>query len=68
VIGLKISRQFFNQCEAKQKPLAPGARDFSRALSNLLAIARNFDWFIALFAFVVIGRTNNCGNGFATAI
>ena len=28
VIGLKDSRQFFNQLEAKPKPIAPCMRDF----------------------------------------
>ena len=37
VIGLKDSRQFFNQWEAKPKPkpIAPCTRDFSRASSEL---------------------------------
>ena len=51
---LKISRQFFNQWEAKPKPIAPCSRDFFRTLSKLQVIARNSDWFIALFASVVI--------------
>ena len=34
VIGLKESRQFFNQWEAKPKPIAPSTRDFSHASSN----------------------------------
>ena len=64
VIGLKDSRQFFNQWEAKPKPIAPCTRDFSRASSELQVIARNCDWFIALFAPVVIGRGNCFGFGF----
>ena len=40
VIGLKDSRHFFNQWEAKPKPIAPHTRDFSRALSELQVIAR----------------------------
>ena len=36
-------------------------RDFSRALSKFQIIARNFDWFIALFAPVVIGWSNCFG-------
>ena len=55
VIGLKDSRQFFNQWEAKPKPIAPCARDFSRASSEWQVIARNSDWFMALFVPVVIG-------------
>ena len=31
----RLSRQFFNQSEAKPKPIAPFTRDFSRALSEL---------------------------------
>ena len=44
--------------EAKAKPIAPCTRDFSRASSELQVIARNCDWFIALPAPVVIGRSN----------
>ena len=51
LLSLKISRQFFNQWEA------PSTRDFSRALSKLQEIASNSDWFVALFALVVIGRS-----------
>ena len=58
----------FSQLDAKPKPIAPRARDFSRALSNLQVIARNCDWFIALFAPVVIGRSNNFGFGFSTVV
>ena len=68
VIGLKDSRQFFNQWEAKPKPIAPCTRDFSRALSKFQIISRNCDWFIALFAPVVIGRSNCFGFGFSTVI
>ena len=68
VIGLKDSRQFFNQWEAKPKPIALCTRDFSRGLSELHVIARNFDWFIALSAPVVIGRSNYFGFGFSTVI
>ena len=31
---------------------------FSRAFSRLQVIARNSDWFIAVFALAVIGRSN----------
>ena len=58
----------FSQLDVKPKPIAPRARDFSRALSNLQLIARNCDWFIALFAPVVIGRSNNFGFGFSTVV
>ena len=69
VIGYKISRQFFNQWETNPKPIAPCAHDyFSRPLSRLQVIARNSDWFIALFAPNVIGRVDYFGIGFSTAI
>ena len=59
---------FFNQWEAKPKPIAPCMRHFSRALNELQLIARNCDWFIALPAPVVIGRSNCFGFGFSTVI
>ena len=68
VIGLKDSCQFFSQWESKPKPIAPRTRDFSRASSELQVIARNCDWFIALFAPVVFGRSNCFGFGFSTVI
>ena len=60
--------KFFNQWEAKPKPIAPCTRDFSRALRELQVISRNCDWFIALFVPVVIGRSNCFGFGFSTVI
>ena len=39
VIGLKDSRQFFNQWEAKPKPIAPCTRDISRASGEFQVIA-----------------------------
>ena len=68
VIGLKISRQFFNQWEAEPKPIAPCTREFSRALSKWQVIVRNSDWFIPQFVPVVIGRSNYLGFGFSTVI
>ena len=69
VIGLKDSRQFFNQWESNPKPIKkPCTRDFSRPSSELHVIARNCDWFIALHARVVIGRSNCFGFGFSTVI
>jgi len=68
VIGWKESRQFFNQWEAKPEPIAPSTRHFSRASSELQVFARNCDWFIALLAPVVIGRSNCFGFGFSTVI
>ena len=43
-------------------------RDFSRASSELQVIARNCDWFMALFAPAVIGGSNCFGFGFPTVI
>ena len=57
-----------NQWEVKPKSVAPRTRDFSRALSKLQIIARNCDWFIALFVPVVIGQNNCFGFGFSTVI
>ena len=41
---------------------------FSRALNKLHVIARNSDWFITLFAPVVIGRSNYFAIGFSTVM
>jgi len=68
VIGVKDSRQFFNQWEAKAKPIAPCARDFSRASSEFQVIARNSDWFMTLLDPVVIGQSDYFGFGFSTVI
>ena len=65
VIGLKESRQFF---DAKPKAIASRTRDSPRASSELQVIARNCDWFIALFVPVVIGRSNCFGFDFSTLI
>ena len=61
MIGFKVSGEFFNQLEAKPKPIALCTHEFSRALSKSQVIARNSDWFTALFAPAVIGRSNNFG-------
>ena len=66
VIGLKESCQFFNQWEVQPKPIAPCMGDFSCALSKLHVIARNCDWFFALFR--VIGQSDCFGFGFSTVI
>ena len=65
MIGLKDSRHFFNQREAKHKPILPCSRDFSRASGELQVIARNYDWFMELFVPVVTGRSNCFGFGFS---
>ena len=43
-------------------------RDFSCALDKLQVITRNSDWFIVLFAHVLIGRSDYFGIGFSTVI
>ena len=70
VIGLKDSRQFFNQWKAKPKPkpIAPCTHDFSRASSEFQVIARNSDCFMVLFVPVVIGQSDYFGFGFSTVI
>ena len=69
VIGLKVSSSSFlanRKQNQNQSHIVRG--NFFRALSKLQVIARNSDWFIALFAPVVIGRSNNFGFGFTTII
>ena len=58
--GLKVLRLFVNKWKEKPKPIATCKRDFSRALSKLQGIATNLDWFIVLFAPVVISRSGVC--------
>ena len=58
LIGLKISRKFYNQWEANPKPIAPCTRDFSRSFSKLKVIARDSHSVVRLYARVVIGRSN----------
>ena len=62
---LKNLAPFFNQWEAKL--IAPWTCDVFRAFSKLL-VTRNSDCFIALFAPVVIGKSNYFGVGFSTVI
>ena len=64
---LKNLAPVFQPMRGKTKT-TPWARDFSRLLSKLQVIARNSDWFIALFAPNVIGRSDYFGIGFSTAI
>ena len=68
VIGLKFSCQFFNQRGAKAKPTAPCTCDFSHAWSKMKVTARNWLVHGALFAPVVIGRSNYFGIGSSTVI
>ena len=44
--------------------IAPRSHAFSRALRRLHVFAWNSDWFIALFASVVIGQSDTFGFGF----
>ena len=46
--------------------IAPCTRDFSHVLGNLEVIAKNSDWFVTLFAPVVIRPSNHFGIGFVT--
>ena len=64
MIGWQNSRHFFNQWEAKPKPIVTWSQAFSRAWRRLHELALNSDWFIALFASVVIGKSNYFGFGF----
>ena len=66
-IGQQNSRHFFNQWEAKPKPIASRTNTFCRALHRLHVIALYSYWpIIALFRSVVIGRSNWLGFGFTT--
>ena len=58
VIGEKISPSFSTNLKQIQNQSYHVHVMFSRPLSKLQIIARNSDWFIALFAPVVIGRNN----------
>ena len=56
---LKNLAPAFQLMISKQIPIAPCTHDCSRALSNSLQVtAKSSDWFIALFAPVVIGRSS----------
>ena len=63
MIGYKISHQFYNQWEAKPKESHLVGNIFT-VLSELQVIARNSDWFITLFAPVVIRQSYYFGIGF----
>ena len=54
-IGLKNSRHFFIQSEAKPKPVVTQSLTFSRALRQLHVFTSSFDWFTKLSVFFVIG-------------
>ena len=61
---LKRLAPAFQPMRIKTKTNRTMFADFSRALSELQVIVRNGDWFIALPAPVVIGRSNCFGFGF----
>ena len=65
---LKRLAPVFQPMRIQTKAIAPCTRDFTRASSELQVIARNCDWFIALPAPLVIGRSNCFGFGFSTVI
>ena len=65
---LKNLAPVFQPMRCESKPTAPCTHDFSRALSKLQVIASNSDWFIALFALVVIGWNDFFGLGVLTVI
>jgi len=78
---VELLEQFSNDCRnyvivktrasfstnEKQNHNQSCTRDFSRASSELQVIARNCDWFMALFVRVVIGWSNCFGFGFSIA-
>ena len=58
MIGSKFSRHFFNQSEAKPKPIVARTFTFSRALCRLRVITSSFDWFTGLSPSFLIGQSN----------
>ena len=54
---------FSMRVEPRPRPIVPCKCDFSRASSKLHLLPKNSDsdWFVALFAHVVIGLSNNLG-------
>ena len=55
---LEKLRHFLNQSEVKPKPLVTCSPAFSRALRRLQVFATSSDWFITLFAPVLIGQND----------
>ena len=58
----------FQPMRSKTKTIRTMYTSFFPRFEELQVIARNSDWFIALFAPVVIGRSNCFGFGFSTVI
>ena len=54
-IGLKISRHFDIQLNAKPKPIVTRSHAFSRALRQLNVFTLSFDWFMGLSVSFAIG-------------
>jgi len=67
-LAQKSRASFSTNEKQNENHIAPCTRDFSRALSEFQVIARNSDWFMALFVPVVIGRSDYFGFGFSTVI
>jgi len=53
---------------SKTKTICTLNTQFPDAFSKLHVTARNSNWFVALFAPVVIGQSDHFGIGFSTAI
>ena len=66
VIGQQNTRHVLNQSAAKPKPIVTCSHAFSRAWRLLHVFDSISDWFITLFASVVIGQGNYFGFGFTT--
>ena len=65
---LKRIAPVFQPMRSKTKRTMYARFNFSCPLSELQVIARKRDWFIVLFAPVVIGRSNCFGFGFSAVI
>ena len=66
VIGLENSRHPLSQSDAKLKPIAIWSLAFSRAWGRLHAFTLSSHWLLMIFTFVLIGRCDYFGFGFAT--
>ena len=66
VVGQENTCNLLNQSAAKPKPIMPCSHAFSLTWHRLHIFASISDWFIALFASVVIGQSNYFGFGFTT--
>ena len=66
LIGLKKSRHFLSQSEAKPKPIVTRLRTFSRASRRLHVTASSFDWFTGLSVSFLTGHSDYSGFGCTT--